>query len=423
MIETVLRRQTGHLAPVQSRSVTPARADLDKPGPDGHAAPDEPNGAALHRLLVVAALTPAQAALLLTDVINELELAHRQGRYPLDLCGPAVTVSDTGRLRIDRTESTGSWPDVHDAAASVLRSITTKCRGCEFADRLDQSIAEAPDLESLARLVRRGVAAASDPADEPRVRRQLAALVSATIGRPSPDGRVPAGPEHGPSRPNPAAGQSLAPDGWYLPVRNVWHRRKRRPSRRRLLLLLSAIPILVGALWFAPDAWSELRRGWDAVLNPVDSSELNQIRPVSPPPPLPPEGDRNLGAERVSAAPMSVDTGAPGKAGPITEVTATLAEGTCVAGQSCAMRVDVHLDPAADVGAVTWELRVYDRCSGKVATSEQVTLPLQQGRQQVYGISRTALPTGSALALAAVTSDPAIAASEPVFVPAENATC
>ncbi|NLE82307.1 MAG: hypothetical protein GX610_22565 [Rhodococcus sp.] len=375
----------------------------------------------LHRLLLVAALTPAQAALLLTDVIDQLELAQRERRYPLGLAGDAVTVSETGQLGIDRTESAASWTDVHDAAKSVLHSITANCSDYEFAERLDPPISEASDLAALAQLIRREAETASDPAGEPKIRRQIASLVSATTTeRPSADCRVSADQAHGQ---DPATEQSLAPKGRYLPVRNVWHRKKRRPSRRTLLLLLSVIPLLVGAVWFGPGVWSDLRQGWEAVLDPVDSYAVNQIRPVSPPPPLPPEGDRNPGAEQVAAAPMPVDTGAPPKAGPITEVTATLADGTCAPGGPCAIRVDVHLDPVADVGDVAWELRVYDRCSGKVDTTGPVTMSPEPGRQQVYGISRAALPPGSALALAAVTSAPDVAASEPVFVPDQNATC
>jgi hypothetical protein len=41
----------------------------------------------------------------------------------------------------------------------------------------------------------------------------------------------------------------------------------------------------------------------------------------------------------------------------------------------------------------------------------------------VYGITSVVLPRAPALAVAGLTSAPAAAASEPAFVPAENATC
>lgn len=400
MIEAVLRRPTKRFAPVHTRSVAPERDN-------SHA--DEGTGITLDKLLGVAALKPAQAALLLTDVIRQLEVAHRQGGSPLHPDGSSVMVSEAGRLRIDPIARAASRDEV-DAVVSLLRSITTNCPGCAFADRLDEAIAEASDPTSLARLVRREIQAPSEPAEEQRTRRQLAKLVSAISGYPLPDRRAPAQSARVDAPPKPAAGPSLAPAGWYPPVRSAWHRKKRRPSRRRVLVLLTVVAILIGALWFAPNVWSELRRGWAAVLDPVDTSELNQIRPVSPPPPLPPE-------------PVPVDTGAPAKAGPITEVTATLAEGACAAAKPCDVRVDVHLESTAHVDAVSWNLRVYDLCSGQVDTSAQVTMAPQPGRQQVYGISRATLPPGSAFALAAVTAAPAVAASEPVFVPAENAPC
>jgi hypothetical protein len=184
---------------------------------------------------------------------------------------------------------------------------------------------------------------------------------------------------------------------------------------------LIAFVALATVLVTAPRAWEQVSRGWNALLDPVTpSSAQNRIEPVSPPPPEPADP---AGAAAGGVEPAPVQTGAPASAGQIVGVTATFADGSCSPGKPCAVRVDVRLDPAATVGAVTWKLNVYDRCSGEVHEGGDVTIPAEPGRDGVYGLSRTTLPTGSALAVAAVTSGPAVAASAPLYVPDEKAAC
>ncbi|MCQ4118606.1 hypothetical protein NOF53_05360 [Rhodococcus sp. FXJ9.536] len=332
-------------------------------------------------------------------------------------------MSENGKLTIDGTRSAASWREMNDTMSGLLKSIATNCRGSALADRLHESSAEATDLDALVQRVRQAVAPDIDPAEERKARRQLGALVAATMGWRPPDSREGREQATAQSPPPGAAGPSLAAGDWFPPVRSPWHRRRRRISRRRGALGLIAIVVLAGTLWTAPRVWSELRRGWDAVLNPVNSSEQNQIRPVSPPPPEPVGEPGAPPPQGQGAAPAPVEVGAPASAGPITLVTATLANGACTSGRACELRVDVHLDSAASVGSVVWKLNVYDRCSGEVRTGTDVSLPVPPGAQHVYGIGRADLPPGTALAVAAVTSSPATAASEPVLMPAENASC
>ncbi|MFC9838174.1 hypothetical protein ACFVKB_30845 [Rhodococcus sp. NPDC127530] len=409
MIEAVTGLLARRTEPADARSDPPEHIDHD----------ERVSGVGLGRLLAVAALTPSQAALLVADALRQLELARGEGPYPLRLRN--VTVSDSGQLTIEFA-GCASRQDTSEEVAELLRTIATNCRGSVLADRVHESLAETTDLDALVQRVRQAIAPDVDPAEERRKRCQLAALVAATTGQPRPDSRVVEEPTGVQDWPYVAAGSSLAPSGWFPPVRNPWHRKRKRPSRRQGVLGLIAILILVAAAWMAPRVWSELRRGWDAVLNPVNPAEQNQIRPVSPPP-EPPADQPAPATTDVGRAPQPVDVGAPGSAGPITLVTVTRANGECRPGQACAIRVDIRLDPAAAVGAVTWRVNVYDLCSGEVRTNGDVTLPVQPGAQQVYGIVRTDLPPGAALAVAALTSAPATAASEPLLVPAENARC
>ncbi|GAA4474126.1 hypothetical protein GCM10023094_09160 [Rhodococcus olei] len=396
---------------MQPRSKPPDPTDDDAGG----------GGVTLRRLLTVAGLTPAQAALLVSDVIHQLEPAGSQGRFPVRLEDRAVTVSDRGLLTIECSGSAASWHDAHEVAVGLLRDIASTCRDAAFADRLRESITGTTDLAGLTQRVCRVVAAELDPATGARTRRQLAELVSATRGLVLSDDRVPKDHVTAPMPPPQAAESSLAPSDWHPPAGRVWHRRSRRPSWRQGVLGVISILVLIGLLWTAPQAWSQLRRGWDAVLHPTDTSEQNQIRPVSPPPPAPEAAPPPTEPGATGAGP--VHTGLPSSAGPITRVTATFANGECAAGAPCTMRVDVHLDPGSNVGAVTWKLSVYDRCSGAVHPGADVTMPVPPGGQEVYGIGTAVLPAGSALAVAALTSAPAGAASEPAYVPAENATC
>ncbi|MDV2476186.1 hypothetical protein F8M49_14050 [Rhodococcus zopfii] len=363
-------------------------------------------------------MTPAQAALLVTDVVDQLELAQAEGCHPTSLRGDAVMVSESGQLTIECTGNARSWDEVHDAVAGLLRQIATNGRGAALADRLDEAIADSSDLADLVRRVRLAAATEFDPSEVERRRSQIAALVSTVMGRARPETPV-VEPADVPIQPLLTTGSSLASNGWHPPAGKVWHRKKRRPSRRRGILVLVALLLLIGMVWAAPKAWSELNRGWHTLLDPVESSMQNQISPVSPPPPVPEVAP----PPEAGAQPGPVHTAHPAAAGPITQVAATFANGACEAGRSCTMRVDVGVDPGANVAAVTWNLTVYDRCTGVVQPGGDVTVPVPPGAREAYGIGNVALPPDSALAVAAVTTAPAASASEPVYVPAENATC
>ena len=402
MIEAVLGIHSRDHEPVEVRSEPATRTDDDAGG----------GGVELERLLAVATLTAGQVALLVTDAVDRLELAHGRGCHPVRLRGDAVTVSASGELVIECAGKSGSWDEVRDSTAGLLRRIVTNCRNEALADRVDAAITESPDLVGLARRVRYAAATEFDEAEVGRKRAQIAALVAAVTGHVRPED----GSSERRDVPLPATGRSRTPNRRRPPVVKVWHRKKRRLSRRRGVIALISIVALAGVAWVAPTAWSELNRGWHALLDPVESSMDDRIDPVSPPPPLPE-------AAPGAAVPGSVDTALPGAAGPITQVAVSFANGFCEAGRSCTLRIDVGLDPTANVGAVTWNPTVYDRCTGVTLPGGGITVPVSPGGREAYGIGSVDLPPGPALAVAAVTTVPAAAASEPLYVPAENATC
>ncbi|RVW10756.1 hypothetical protein EGT67_06330 [Prescottella agglutinans] len=416
MNEAALGVHASSREPVEARPEPPESIDDDSGG--GGA------GVTLPTLLAAVRLTPAQAAQLVADLAGALERGAGRGR-PVAVREDAVMVSDGGRLTIDGADSAASGIEPNDAIVGLFRSIATNCRGSGFGDLLAESVSGTTDPDSLIRRVRRVIDPELDPAGEARRRRQIGELVRATTGRSVPHGLVVEDRDgqtdvrNGPSVP---AVSLVTSTGWYPPVRSAWHSRRRRPSRRQGLYAVLAIVILAGSAVAAPRALEQLSRGWNALLDPVNSSTAqNRIEPVSPPPPEP-ANQTGAATEAGGVAPAPVHTGAPASSGQIAGVTASFADGSCNPGKPCAVRVDVRLDPSA-VGAVTWKLNVYDRCTGEVREGGDVTIPAEPGRDGVYGLSRTTLPDASALGVAAVTSAPAVAASEPLYVPAENAVC
>lgn len=418
MIEAVPELSSRNELP---RAGSPRNASVP-PGPEPPEPPDEPAGGGdvdVRTLLAVALLTPAQAALLIGDVTRQL--AGGRGRI---LGDHSVTVSCEGQLTIADADADadGAGPEATSAAARVLRAIAAACHDEEFAQRVDESIAGATELPDLLRRVSGAVgldpsaAVDLDPSSTDRTRHQIAKLVAAARGSLGEGGADPVPRAPVPAPAGEASGASLAPAGWLPPVENPWHRRKWRLSKRQGVVAVIAIGLLAVAVWKAPGAWTQMRLGWDTLLSSESEQAQDQIRPVSPPVP-----DTPAPAAGSAAAP--VDTGLPGSAGPITGVTATFANGNCAVGQQCVLRVDVRVDPRANVPAVTWKLAVYDRCSGAVHPGADVTMPVPSGEQEVYGIGSVAVPADTAVAIAALTSTPAVAASDPVYVPAENATC
>jgi len=402
MVEAVLGLHARNDEPDAARTGPIARVEDDSGG----------GGPALGRLLAVATLTPAQAALLATDVVDQLELAHSRGIHPIRLRGHAVRVSESGELTIECTGTAGSWDEVRDAATELLRQITRNCRNADFADRVDEAIAGSSDLVGLARRVRHAAAKEFDPAQVERKRRQIAALVATVEGHARLEDTVADRTDISiPVSPVPPTERHSAP-----PMGKTWHRKRRRPFRRRGLLALLAALVLVGLGWVAPTAWVELKEGWQTLLGSGEPAMDDRISPVSLPPEAPPPTEPG-----VAAGP--VDIALPGSAGPIKEVTATFANGGCEPGGTCAVRADVGLDPAANIGAVTWNLTVYDRCTGETRPGADITVPVSPGAPEAYGIGIVDLPPGSALAVAAVTTVPVAVASQPVYVPAETATC
>ncbi|WP_343973859.1 hypothetical protein, partial [Pseudonocardia aurantiaca] len=111
---------------------------------------------------------------------------------------------------------------------------------------------------------------------------------------------------------------------------------------------------------------------------------------------------------------------APTSAGPVTAVNLRGVE-ACTPGQSCAVRVQVLLQPQPEPQTVTWDFTVVDRCTGETTTAPGGTVTVPLGGDRADAVGTVAVPPGDALAVLVLTRAPAIAASSALPVPADGA--
>ena len=112
---------------------------------------------------------------------------------------------------------------------------------------------------------------------------------------------------------------------------------------------------------------------------------------------------------------------APSASGPVTGVDLRpLAR--CVPGAACQLRVLVGLVPGPVARRVRWTYLVTDRCTGSVRHVAGGAVTAAAGGSEVAVVGQLTVPAGRALAVTAVISTPARAASPPVPIPVDT-TC
>jgi hypothetical protein len=109
---------------------------------------------------------------------------------------------------------------------------------------------------------------------------------------------------------------------------------------------------------------------------------------------------------------------APASAGDVATVQVR-ALSPCTPRTSCAVRVHVGLVPGTSPVPVRWDVWIEDVCSGGKTTvvGGSLVVPPRADRADVVG--HIVLPAGSALAVEAVTTSPAVAASAPMWAPVQ----
>jgi hypothetical protein len=105
---------------------------------------------------------------------------------------------------------------------------------------------------------------------------------------------------------------------------------------------------------------------------------------------------------------------APAAAGSVTAVDLRPLT-RCVPAAPCTLRLQVRLVPAPEPQAVTWSYRIVDRCTGATTTVPGGTVTVPAGGRRTATVGTVALPELHAVAVVAVTDQPAAAASTPVL--------
>jgi hypothetical protein len=90
--------------------------------------------------------------------------------------------------------------------------------------------------------------------------------------------------------------------------------------------------------------------------------------------------------------------------------------GRCAPGAACTVRLLVRLVPSPGAQVVTWSYQVVDRCTGTSVIAPGGTLMVPPQADRAIAVGVVALPPSHGVAVVAVTSSPAAAASSAVAV-------
>ena len=347
-------------------------------------------GIGLPRLIGLARLTPTQAITLAVDV-----LTAGSGSPPAPA---AVELGPDGRARLR-----GAAAARADSPAALLTALAAAARqgppptgrAAEALTALDTAAAQAAagcDARALAEPLRTLVAAAG-----PAPRLELVRLVAAATGRAQPHG----GPARAsiPTIPTPAAPGTGPPGGaapWEVP--GGWRAGLSRTVRRTWPWVASiavlAVVLMVELLILRDDVARDVVALLDAGRDAPTSAPTG-------PPPLPPV--------------------APAAAGGVLGVDLRAVR-LCTPDAACEVRVQVRVGAQPVEQTVAWDYRVLDRCTGAGQTVAGGSAVVGPGGDRVDVVGTVAVPPGEALAVVAVTREPAVTASPPLPVPAAG-TC
>ncbi|MGN6244294.1 MAG: hypothetical protein ACTHQ3_11570 [Motilibacteraceae bacterium] len=396
-------------------------------------------GVPLPRLRALCELSPRQAAAVGLSLLHAVQDLHARGWWHGRLAGGTgddVIVAPDGQARL------GGWAAgtlLLDGPAEALRRddllavralaadllAQTRPGGVWSAQRRDAEVeavvhaGDEPAEENIDpdaphpvahALEQRLAALVGGPDLAERTRLELAALVRAVpaaadveadpVGDGDP-GELPAGP--------------AAP-----------RRRRGRPHPRRPAAARTASPRRAGAtepradrgswVWKAIVALTVLAVVVGLELGLLGDRIANDLRVLrSPAPSAAPSTGTNAG----SAALPSLG---PSTAGVVAKVDAR-ALGTCTPGKACTLRVVVQVERQQRAVPVRWAVVAVDRCTSRRSTLPGGSFTVPAGSTTASALRTVTLPKGTALAVGAVTTAPARAASKPLPAPARPPTC
>jgi hypothetical protein len=384
-------------------------------------------GISLRRLLAITAITPGQAALLTRDIAEEITRRAPDGQHQAPLDMRTAWIGLDGRLRSLRQPSPPDAAPTDDAATAlhIIRSLgreadASRPRSHDDSARPLIDLDDRPEdlTHTVARVHATATAVLGNEEDIARIRRELAALAHVAQGHVNGEHDRSRGAAERPTS-GPHAEPPVTHPDWGSARRKAWHRARPR-IRWKLIAGVVVIAAALAAGWVGlPRAWSELQAGWESLLGTEPPP-----RTLVPVPPVPDAGEAVNGetadAAEGDADPDPLEPPAPTSAGPINEISLDVEGADCAAGQRCLVRTEVGMEPAGATRTVAWTLEIVDRCSGDTTSAPGVTVTAQPGWSQVWGNSELELPDGPALAVYAVTTSPADAASPALLVPADG---
>ncbi|WP_138760008.1 hypothetical protein [Modestobacter altitudinis] len=377
--------------------LTTARgSDLREPDPlPGLAAPDADlpagpavavrEGVPLTRLLALARLSAPQALELAAGLLAEAAGPGARARPDRALVGT------DGRVVLDPAPDgggSGSPPAggvTGDALGTVLAQVAgaARLRGRpadpaaeELLTELDRAATDLPGAGASAVAARLRETAAR--IDRDVVRGELAALVRAVCDRAAPaPGRAAAG-SPSPGR-RPAARVPLGESRTTMRRIGVW----------LFSVVVLAAGVVVEVALVRDDIAADIELLLDAGRSGSAASTASERDglPIAPPAP----------AAAGSVAAVDLRPLAP-----------------CAPAAPCTLRLLVRLVPGPDPQTVTWSYRLVDRCTGAATTVPGGTVTVPAGGQRAAAVGTVALPDQPSVAVIAVTSSPATAASAPV---------
>jgi hypothetical protein len=374
-------------------------------------------GVLLSRLLELTRPTPAQAVLIGLDTVSGVRTVHAAGSAHGRVSPGEVRIDGAGQVRL------AGYP------AGIPLGSTAPSPGRRQADL----VALGGLLTELARAARR-----VPPGTDQRAPALLAALDAAAdyAARPGADIELLAGSLAVANGPDPGAVVRSEIAALVAATSASGHASAARLAQSGQAAAASPPEGSPRQSWTAL-LGAGLRRGWRrtwawvvalVVLVSVVSLEFVLLQDR-----LTHDVDLLLGGdqpgqisaqqiEATSEALPPVTAPAPARAGAVDGVDLR-ALAPCTAAAVCTVRVLVRLQPQPQSQPVTWTFQVIDRCTDSAHSVPGGAVTVPPGGVVAQAVSTVPVPPGRALAVIAVTSQPASAASRPLLVPARQDGC
>lgn len=394
------------------------------------------DGVWLSRLLELTRPRPAQAVVIGLGVLCGLRVVHAAGYTHGCVGADEVRVGGDGQARLDgwaagalctpelleqrqRADVTASGVLLAQLARVARSSTVGAARSAPaLLAALDAAVRYAAFPASDIDLVAGPLEAVCGPDEDAAARSELAAAVraltlresgsfSGIVSAPRADQAAPGGPEvtgRASVAGESAAGSRHRPRrtaGLAARVRELWYRIWTWVVALTVLVAVVSVEFALLHEWLARDV-HQLRQAADR------PGAAGPAQPVALP---------------------AVPRPAPVGAGAVRGLDLRALQ-PCSPGRVCAVRVLVTLHPQPRQavrqpapGMVRWGFQVIDRCTGSRHSLPGGVVSLAPGGDEVQAVNTVPLPPGYALAVSAVTSEPAKAASAALLVPARDGAC